>query len=564
MRKLFLCLVLTLQIVVNAQNPLFIPPTLTGPNFNLNLQLGLHQFFPGPLTNTSGVNGNILGPTLIFEKDSFVNIYVTNNILDTTTMHWHGLHVSPENDGGPHTAIAPGTTWNPSFTVLDKAATYWYHPHLHHKTNKHVTMGVSGMLIVKDSEEAALNLPRDYGVDDFPLILQTKAFDAVNQIDVMSHEDSTFMINATLDPYLDAPAQTVRLRLLNGSSMRTYYMGLSDTSTFYQIASDGGLLSAPVSLTRLRLGPGERVEILLDLNGRQGQTIDLVNYCEELPIGIYGAEFPAMNQWSTMPGYGNNPLNLTNYNMLQINVVAPTASPVTSIPGSLAVVTPLLEANADNYRTLNFGTEFPGTNFLNMPFLINGNYFNMDSINEYILLNDIEVWTINNNTQTAHPFHIHDVQFYILDRDGTPPPLNEQGRKDVVTVFPFETVRFIAQFATHESDTVPYMYHCHMLPHEDHGMMGQFIVSSDSTLSINDNNLALSDLKIYPNPVNDYLNIESKDEISTVSIYNLSGELISVNKAPNKLLNVASLSSGFYILKVISEQGIRQLKFIKN
>ena len=560
MKKFLIIILLNSTLNMFGQNALVIPPTISGTTFNLNLQTGTHNFFTGPLTNTMGVNGNILAPTLIFEKDSVVNISVNNNLSDSTTMHWHGMHVSPENDGGPFTVIPPSTTWNPSFTVMDKAATYWYHPHLHMKTNEHVVKGIAGLIIVKDAEEAAINLPRTYGVDDFPMVLQTKAFDSNNQIDVESHEDSIFMINATIEPYLDVPAQVIRMRILNGSSNRTYLMGLSNSMAFDQIASDGGLLAAPVNLTRLRLGPGERAEILIDFGGMQNQTIDLVNYCEELPIGIYGAEFPAVNQWATLPGYGNNPLNFNNYTMLQINVVAPTSSPVTTIPSILASVVPLLEVNTDNYRTINFGTTNPGLNFLNGPFVFNGYSFKMDSINEYVKLNDIEVWTLNNNTQTHHPFHIHDVQFYVLDRDGNPPPLNEQGRKDVIVVAPFEVVRFIAQFSDFENDTIPYMYHCHMLPHEDGGMMGQFIVSS--TVGVNELKSA-NNLSIYPNPVENSFNLEIEEDVLSISIYDLSGKLILRKLNPNKNVGVSTLVSGIYFVRIELDDKVLTMKMIK-
>lgn len=100
-----------------------------------------------------GVNGNILGPTLIMNEGDFVDIKVDNQLSDTTTIHWHGMHVSAENDGGPHTIILSGDVWNPSFTVMDKAGTYWYHPHLHRKTNEHVSKGIAGFIIVRDEEK---------------------------------------------------------------------------------------------------------------------------------------------------------------------------------------------------------------------------------------------------------------------------------------------------------------------------------------------------------------------------------------------------------------------------
>ena len=119
----------------------------------------------------------MLGPTLILEKGQEISIDVINKLTEPTTLHWHGLHVSPKNDGGPHTVIEPNQTWSPSFTVLDEAATYWYHPHLHEKTEEQVTMGAAGFIIVRDNIESELNLPRNYGIDDIPVVIQSRAFD---------------------------------------------------------------------------------------------------------------------------------------------------------------------------------------------------------------------------------------------------------------------------------------------------------------------------------------------------------------------------------------------------
>ena len=141
--------------------------------------------------------------TLIMQQNDFVNLRVFNHLGEEITIHWHGMHVSASNDGGPHTVIMPGETWNPKFKVLDKAGTYWYHPHLHEKTNKHVSLGIAGFILVKDEKEAAINLPRTYGVDDFPLVIQTKDFDNNNQIVVPSNADDVLMVNATLNPFLE-------------------------------------------------------------------------------------------------------------------------------------------------------------------------------------------------------------------------------------------------------------------------------------------------------------------------------------------------------------------------
>ena len=144
----------------------------------MTLQEGTTTFYEGIETNTMGANGSLLGPTLILQRGNTVSITVDNQLPDTTTIHWHGMHVAPQNDGGPHSIILPDEIWTPSFEIMDQAGINWYHPHLHMKTGEHVSKGIAGLIIVKDDEEAALELPRTYGVDDFPIILQTKGFDA--------------------------------------------------------------------------------------------------------------------------------------------------------------------------------------------------------------------------------------------------------------------------------------------------------------------------------------------------------------------------------------------------
>ncbi len=466
-----------LMALAIGQNSLLIPDTLTSSNISLLLQTGTHQFYSGTNTNTMGANGSILGPTLILNKGQVYDFSVTNQLPDTTTIHWHGMHVSAKNDGGPHTTIAPNETWTPSFMILDKAATYWYHPHLHHKTNEHVSKGIAGIIIVKDDEEAALTLPRTYGIDDFPLVVQTKDFDASKQIVVPSNSDDIIMVNATIDAALSVPAQVVRLRLLNGSSMRVFNFGLSGNQTFYQIASDGGLLANALSLTRLQLGPGERAEILVNFSGMSGNTVYLMSYASEFPNGIYGATNPGRGMGLTLNGYNPNSLNGTDFNIMQFNVGAANANPVTTIPNNLVTVTPYLESNSDFTRSFDMSPETMGSNQLNGNFFINNVLFNANVINESVPFDNTEVWDIFNDSGIAHPFHIHDIQFYVLDRDGVPPPASERGRKDVILVKSQERVRVITKFEDFGGEQVPYMYHCHMLIHEDGGMMGQFQVT---------------------------------------------------------------------------------------
>ena len=293
-----------------SQNPLFIPDTLSGTTFNITIQNGTKVFYTGYNTNTMGYNGPFLGPTLFMNKGDSVTLNVKNNLPTApTTVHWHGFHIPAKHDGSPYQMIAPSTTWSPSFKIRNNAATYWYHAHPHGKTEIQVLKGLAGMIIIRDSAEASYNLPRHYKIDDFPLIVQSRIFDDFFQIGTATHDDSVLMVNGTANAYLPVPKQVVRFRLLNGSADRTYNFGLSDSSNFYVIASDGGLLAEPYSTKRLKLSNGERAEILIDFgNDTIGQKIYLKSYASERPRGIIGADSVGEKGINIQDGYYQNKL----------------------------------------------------------------------------------------------------------------------------------------------------------------------------------------------------------------------------------------------------------------
>jgi bilirubin oxidase len=561
MKHLFIIFAFCTSFAI-AQNPLFIPDTLTGNTINLNLQSGTVNFYPGQPTATMGANGNLLGPTLLLNQNQNVTINVNNQLMDTTTIHWHGMHVAPENDGGPHTTIPPGTTWSPSFTVLDWASTYWYHPHLHMHTNEHVQKGIAGMVIVRDAQEAAITLPRKYGIDDFPIVIQTKSFDATNQIiTIQTALDTALMVNGTLDPYLNTPAQVVRLRLLNGSSERVYNLGLTGNKTFYQIASDGGLLTSAVSLTRLQIAPGERAEILIDFSADLGQTINLISYGAELPNAIYGATQPGMGAGQVIPNYTSNPLNGSNFTVLAMNIVAATANPVTTIPTALVTHTPWLSTSAAITRSLTFAPVTMGPGAINGPFLINNTSFDMMMINYTIPFENIEIWQLTNASPISHPFHIHDVQFYVLDVNGVPPAPSVAGRKDVILVPAGNgVVRFITRFENFHNDTLPYMYHCHMLTHEDDGMMGQFIVSSPTGI---DEQTSAAAMLVYPNPTTNYIQLNGEfDKANPFYLFDELGQVVKSGTLSNdNKVDLNGLAKGMYFLQI--DGHLKKLKIVK-
>ena len=559
MKNIAIIMLMGVCVQTAAQNPIAIPDTLTGTTFNLTMHPDSVPFLPGAKTFTNAFNQySYLGPTLILNKGDLVMMNVTNSLTDTTTVHWHGLHVPPMDDGGPHTIILSGNTWSPQFTVMNHASTFWYHPHTHMKTGQQAMRGAAGLIIVRDSIESVLNLPRRYGVDDFPLVVQSQQFDQNNQIDWRGMHDSILLVNGTSNPMLNLPSQVVRLRLLNASQERNFNFGFTANKTFYVIGNDGGLLNAPVSVTRIRLSPGERAEILIDLSAMNGQTIYLMSYASEFPLGVQGG--------TPMPGMDTamySPINGINFNILQLNINPQTANPVTSVPVSLVMVTPWLESQANITRQIIITAD----NIMSMdgPFYFNDSLFDMNRIDYYIPLNNIEIWSLTNLTMVAHPFHIHDVQFFVLDRDGISSAPEESGYKDVVMIAPNETVRFITKFEDFADSTMPYMYHCHVLMHEDDGMMGQFVVVPNTTgiqeVSVSGN------ISVYPNPIINRLNIKlDLTDNSKISITNLLGEIVYTEMAPsnkkNIILNTDGWINGIYFITVQNNKYIDSKKFI--
>lgn len=551
---------------LSAQTALPIPDTLSGASISLNMHQDSVSFFPGTKTRTLSFNSfSYLGPTLILNNGEHVNITVNNQIGDTTNVHWHGLHVAPMNDG-PHNMIMDGMNWNPQFTVLDKASTYWYHPHFHGKTAEQAIKGALGMIIVRDNEEGALAIPRKYGIDDFPIIVQSVQLDGSNQFMPKGMQDSILIVNGTrgnygYSSYLNVPSQVVRLRLLNASGERTFNFGFSGNTGFTIIGSDGGLLSAPVSATRIRISPGERYEILLNLTGMNGQSLSLMNFGSELPMGVQGG--PTMPMPVGSPPM-DSPLNGSDFNILTLNVGAQTPVPITGIPSTLAAVTPIPAAESDVTRSIHM----TAVNQMAMdgPFFFNGQLFDMDRIDYYIPIDNTEIWELTNQTMVAHPFHLHDVQFYVLDRDGNPVSLHEKGRKDVVLVHPDETVRFITKFETFTDTVTPYVYHCHILMHEDDGMMGQFMVVPADFLGLDKNDVLTKKINVFPNPGSENITIELPESnmLFDYRIFDQTGKLmISKDNYLSDNIHIAELKPGTYQLILRTGSTFYHSKIIK-
>ncbi len=535
--------------VADAQyNSLWIPDTLSGTNFNLTIKDTFAQLRPtGNQTITGSVNNSkFWGPTLFLNQNDLVHVNVTNKLNDSTTIHWHGMHLPAVMDGGPHQVIPPNTTWQPYWTVKNNAGTYWYHPHLHEMTLEHISKGVGGFIIVRDPVESALALPRKYGVDDIPLVLTSRRYDASNQFQVQNVAYGDYLLtNGTSNAEVSLPKQMVRLRILNAEVERGYNLGFSDNRTFYIIGNDGGLLNAPVAATRVKLLVGERIEILVDLsNDAVGNTLDLKAYNSGQAFGFPGGEPATTGQFGSL-------LNNVDFSVLHIKVAATTSNPITSVPTTLANNTYWTSADATVNRNISITNGNPG----GTPFNFDNSSFNINTINKTVNLNDIEKWTVTNNNVFGHTFHIHDVQFKIVARNGSASAVgtHESGWKDVMYVPKGENVSFVANFEDYADASHPFMYHCHFANHEDDGMMGQFVVVGPSAI----NDLVKENIKytIYPNPAKEKLFVEMEDKTNSIyyiTVLSLNGKAKLMLPQPELAdgIDVSSLATGVYLLQI--------------
>jgi bilirubin oxidase len=534
---------------VSAQyNTLWIPDTLSGTTFNLNIKDTFRQILAtGQQTVTGGINGDFWGPTLILQKGDTVRMNVKNNLNDSTTIHWHGMHLPAVMDGGPHQIIPPGTTWQPYWKVTNQAATLWYHPHLHEMTQEHVTKGIGGFIIVRDSVENALAIPRTYGVDDIPIFLTSRRFSSTNQFlfTQTSYGDSLFT-NGVLRAQITLPKQWVRLRILNVETERAYNLGFSDNRNFQVIANDGGLLNAPVAVSKMFLLPGERVEIMVDLSADAiGSTLDLQAYNAGQAFGFPGCEPAATGEFGSF-------LNNKIFNLLHIVVGASTANAIVSLPSTLANNTYWTNADATVNKTVLVTNGTPGGS----PFDLDNTPFNINTINKTVKLNSVEKWTITNNQVFGHAFHIHDVEFKIIDRNGIASSVNnyESGWKDVVYLPKGESVSFVAKFDDYADAIHPFMYHCHFSNHEDGGMMGQFVVTNpDAITNITKQEIPFT---LYPNPANNKLFVslaDNSNEVYYITITDMLGRTKLMLPKPELQngIDISALANGTYSLQLI-------------
>ena len=409
---------------------------------------GSSSFLGGPATPTAGFNQAYLGPTILMQNGELA-AEVRNTLDEPISTHWHGLLVPGEHDGGPHLPIAPGATWQPPMTIAQDPATVWYHSHIHARTAEQVYLGLAGVIHVTDGQDDARGLPSEYGVDDLTLVLQDRRFDASGRMvydpsmmDVMhGFSGNRMLVNGQAGATAVVPDGIVRLRLLNGSNARIYTLFFDDTRPMHLVATDGGFLPAPVSLETLRLAPGERAKIVVDFSG------------------------------------GNAPVLMSDpgqaYGVLQFETDTTLPARIARLPDQLDGAPEDLMGSETATRQVSLDMGMGGMMMGGGGFAINGRPFDMDRIEFEVARGSVERWQIR-STMIAHPFHVHGVRFRVVTENGGPPRPENTGWKDTVLV-PGEA-EILAQFDQPASRETPFMFHCHILEHEDAGMMGQFTV----------------------------------------------------------------------------------------
>ena len=461
-----------------------------------------------------------LGSVIRVRRGQRVRVNFRNNLPagQPSIVHWHGLMLPEEMDGHPRFAIQPGQQYIYEFEVINRAGTYWFHPHPDRLTGEQTYAGLAGLLLVTDDEEIALNLPAgDY---DLPIVLQDRTFDSSNQLiyldngigkaqnngmgnrggmmgnrggmmgnldQMMGFLGQMILVNGKPNYVLSAATRIYRLRILNGSNSRIYKLAWSNGDPMIAISTDGRLLARPVERKYLMLAPGERVDVWADFSKLKVGTELTLN-----SLAFSGAEnIGGMGNMGQMGGRNTALAVGTAMPLFDIKIDREERE-TRRLPNQLASL-PLLRpqdaVNANNPR--------PVTLSLNgMQWQINDRSFEMEAATpeETVKLNTIEQWEVINQLNRgammdasgmAHPIHLHGTQFQVISREVLPElqagwntvkdGYIDQGLKDTVMVMPGERIKLLMKF---EHYTGLFVYHCHNLEHEDRGMMRNYRVTA--------------------------------------------------------------------------------------
>lgn len=428
------------------------------------------EVIQGPASTLQTIPGSYLSPTIRLRKNDYFWCDFTNGQIDPTVVHWHGMNVPESMDGHPRYAISPGSSYEYLFQVINRAGTYWYHPHPDMMTGQQVYSGLAGMMIVSDPEEQALPLPRgDY---DVPLLVQDRQINSENQYIFQSNAflgtlGDIITVNGIPNYEMSAATRVYRFRIVNGSNARIYKLAWSDNTPLWVIGSDGGLLDKPRNKPFIILAPGERVELWTDFSRKTlGSQIKLTSQ------RLDGLGF---GQWGPPPNNGDV------RDIMSVHIER--AEPETlTLPTTLTKM-PRYDirnaVNANNPR--RFQVTFDGQ------YLFDYRAFNPLEVaeNERVQNNTLELWEFSNQTSSqaiVHPIHVHGPQFQIYKRlvassrkaawDAVRPGYLDEGLKDIATILPGEKVQLLIKFGPYSG---MFVYHCHNLAHEDMGMMRNYL-----------------------------------------------------------------------------------------
>jgi FtsP/CotA-like multicopper oxidase with cupredoxin domain len=481
-----------------AGTPLPIPRLVDvadGESFDLVAEAATHAFVSGKPVDVVGYGGAYMGPALRLKRGTKPKIRLVNRLARPTNVHWHGLLVPSRQDGATLPGLKTGESWETELTVDQPAATLWYHAHVHGRTARDVHDGLAGLLIVDDGTNATLGLPSTWGVDDIPLLLQDRALDDAGRpvydagAGVIEHgfRGRDMVVNGVTQAVAKVPPRLVRLRLVNAANARTFRIAFEDQRTFRLIATDAGFLPAPIELTLLKIAPGERAEILVDF--AEGTGVLMTG--PDLHEHRIGADA------TMLPDVIDKPARLVAFE------TARDDAPAAKVPATLAAALPAVGTTAglkrrrfelravpnpaaaatDHDRHMMPGSMSHGTiardghtaTGATAPLLltINGRSFAPGRIDEKVRLGATEIWEIV-SPDMAHPFHLHGAQFRVLSEDGDKPKAWNRGRKDTILVE--NSAELLVTFTRPADEAAPLLYHCHLLEHEDGGMMGAFTV----------------------------------------------------------------------------------------
>lgn len=387
-------------------------------------------------------NGLYPGPTIRATHGRTVKVHVVNNLPENTNVHLHGAHVPSGSDGGPIDPIPPGTARDYTYLNTESARTMWYHDHAMDVTGAHVYKGLAGFYLVTDSQEQSFNLPA--GANDIPVVLQDRTFNSDGTFKYTMDSSSmrtgflgdTQLVNGAVQPYLKVGTRKIRLRVLNGSNARYYELKLSNGAAITQLGNESGFFTAPRQKTSILLPPAARADIVVDLSHTPvGSSVTLQN-----------------SRWDSIG------------DLLRLDVTG-TVTDTSTIPATLGTFTPLPTSQSTVSRTFRISQD-------NGVWEFNGRGYDPARIDAPVALNTIETWTFENNSGQDHPIHIHDVNFQVIG-DGGYGSSSPTEWQEMVNVPSWSTVTVIAKFTDF---TGVYVFHCHILEHEDMRLMGQFKV----------------------------------------------------------------------------------------